>query len=129
MPSRRGNLPTVSTVASVVRPGVVVMRRSLGASLRRLEGGLFGSSPRLRRQHVPGLRSVIFWTFPQSSQSLSAACSTASPTPEYSTTAFQVPRGGSTPPSYSLPLVPTPGVRLRSVPVRLVRLSILPTLS
>ncbi len=64
-------------------------------------GGLAGSSPRLRRLHVPSPRSVIFWTFPQSSPSLSAARSTASTTPEYSTTAFQVPRGGSNPLSLS----------------------------
>ncbi len=72
---------------------------------------------------VPGPRSVIFWTCPQSSPSLSAARSTASPTPEYSTTAFQVHRGGSNPPSSS-PLIPMPGVRLQTVPVRPVCLSV-----
>ena len=47
---------------ALVRPGVVVVRRSIGASLGCL-GGLAGSFPRLRRLHVPGPRSVIFWTF------------------------------------------------------------------
>ncbi len=44
-----------------------------------------------------------FLDFPQSSPSLSAARSTASPTPEYSTTAFQVHRGGSNPLSSLFP--------------------------
>ncbi len=87
-------------------------------------GGLAGSSPRLRRRlHFPGPRSVIFWTCPRSSPSLSAARSTASPTPEYSKTAFQVHRGGSNPLVLSLSLFllrfPTPGVCPRLVPVRL----------
>ncbi len=46
----------------LVRPGVVVVRRSLGASLCCL-GGLAGLLPRLRWLHVPGPRSLIFWTF------------------------------------------------------------------
>ncbi len=52
----------VASVRWLVRPGVVVVRRSLGASL----GCLGGSSARLPvrlRRHVPGPRSVISWTF------------------------------------------------------------------
>ncbi len=88
----------------LVRPGR--RRRSLWASHL---GGLAGSSPRLRRLHVPGPRCVIFWTFPQSSPSLSAAHSMASPTPEYYTTAFQVHRGGSNPLSPLFPSCPDAG--------------------
>ncbi len=84
----------------LVRPG-----RRRASKFRGLccLGGLAGSSPRLlRRPHVPGPRSVIFWTCPQSSPSPV----TASPTPEYSTTAFQVPRGGSNPLSSLFPSRP-----------------------
>ncbi len=102
----------------LVRPGVVVrLRRSPGASCL---GGI-GLSPRRLRLHVPGPRSVIFWTCPQSSPSLSAARSTASPTPEYSTTVFRggPPRGQqSSVFPLSLSLIPMPGVRLRSVPAQ-----------
>ncbi len=82
--------------------GCVVRRRSLGASLSCLGG--FGSSPRSSpaARSWPAVR--YFLDFPQSSPSLSAARSTASPTPEYSTTAFQVHRGGSNPLS---PLFPS----------------------
>ncbi len=95
----------------IVASGGVRVRRG-ASNFRGLcgLGGLAGSSPHLRRLHAPGLRSVIFWTFPQSSPSLSAARFMASPTPEYSTMAFQVPRGGSNPLSnFSSLLVPTPG--------------------
>ena len=74
-----------------------VVHRSLRAWLSR--GVVFGSSPRLLRL-VPGPLSVIFWTFPQSSPSLQTGCSMAFPTPEYSTTVFQVHLWGSTPISF-----------------------------
>ncbi len=92
---------------SRVRPGRRASKSwGLSPSSR---GSLAGSSPRLRRLHVPGPRSVIFWTFPQWSPSLSAACSMASPTPEYSTTLFQVHRGGSNPLPSLFPSCPNTG--------------------
>ncbi len=94
-------------MASRVRPGVI--HQSLGASLMSRGFSRLVSPFVSGDGTVPGPRSVILWTCPQSSPSLSSARSTASPTPEYSTTAFQVPRGGSNPPLSSLPPPPDAG--------------------
>ncbi len=80
----------------LVRPG----RRGRASKSRGLSllsrgfGWLVAPTPAAARSR-PAVR--YFLDFPRSSPSLSAARSTASPTPEYSTTAFQVHRGGSNP--------------------------------
>ncbi len=114
-PKVRCGVRHACVVRWLVRPG---RRRSLGAS--RMSRGfvwLIAPSPAAARSR-PAVH--YFLDFPQSSPSLSAARSMASPTPEYSTTAFQVHRGGSNPLLYLLSSlhVPTPGVCPRSVPVR-----------
>ncbi len=93
---------------------VVRFRRSLRASqscLGGFSGWLVAPSPTERPRSA--VRYIL--DFPQSSPSLSTERFTASPTPESSTTVFQVHRGGSNPLS-SLSLVPTSGVYLQSVP-------------
>ncbi len=94
---------------------------SRGLSLLSRGFRLVAPSPPAAARSRPAVRYIL--DVPQSSPSLSAARSTASPTPEYSTTAFQVHRGGSNPLvlslSRSLSLhFPSPGVCPRSVPVR-----------
>ncbi len=79
-----------------VRRCVRVRRRSLGASC-------LGCLPRLPvrlRLHVPVPRSVNSWTFLRRAHLALVGCSTTSPTPEYSTTAFQVHRAASNPLSF-----------------------------
>ncbi len=84
------------SVASLVgASGSSSPSKSRGLSrLSRGFGWLVSPSPMAARSR-PAVR--YFLDFPQSSPSLSAARSTASPTPEYSTTVFQVHRGGSNP--------------------------------
>ncbi len=74
---------------------VVVVRRNLLGPLSQLSRGfrLVAPSPPAAARSRPAVRYIL--DFPQSSPSLSAARSMASPTPEYSTMAFQVHRGGS----------------------------------
>ena len=89
-----------------VRP-CVVMRRSLGASLGCLGGFQLVSPSSSAARSWPSIHYIL--DFPQSSPSLCAARSTASPTPEYSTTVFQVHRGGSNPLSPLFPSCPDAG--------------------
>ncbi len=76
-------------------------------------GWLVAPSPDARSRSA--VRYIL--DLPQSSPSLSAGRSTASPTPEYSTTVFQVHRGGSNPSRLSSrPVVgDTPSISPRSV--------------
>ncbi len=70
------------------------VRRSLGAWLSR---GIVFSWLIAPSSHTARSRSAVHYILdlPQSSPSLSMERSTASPTPEYSTTVFQVHHGGS----------------------------------
>ncbi len=87
----------------LVRPGHRASKsRGLSLSSRGF-GWLVAPSPAAARSR-PAVR--YFLDFPQSSPSLSAARSAASPTPEYSKTVFQVHRGGSNPLSSLFPSCP-----------------------
>ncbi len=90
----------------VVRPGRRASKsRGLSRSSRGV-GWLVAPSPAAARSR-PAVHYIL--DFPQSSPSLSATRSTASPTTEYSTTAFQVPLGGSNPLFSLFPSCPDAG--------------------
>ncbi len=76
---------------ALVRPGVI-MRVVAKVSGPLVQGFCLVAPPPAARSR-PAVRYIL--DFPQSSPSLFAARSTASPSPEYSTTVSQVHRGGS----------------------------------
>ncbi len=83
----------------LVRPGRRASRRSLRAFVGCLGGFWLARCPVSDCTSRSAARYVL--DFPQSSPSFPTGHSTASPTPEYSTTVFQVHRGGSNPMSLS----------------------------
>ena len=90
----------------------------VGVSGPRLSRGFVGSSPRLRRLHVPGPRSVILWTCLSRAR---PSLRHAPPLPlllSILQRCFRSTAGAVTLCLLSFLPVPTPGVRLRSVPVQ-----------
>ncbi len=98
-PFRYGQTVYCGVRALVGAPGCRRASSSKAQGLLSRVFWLVAPSPPARSR--PAVRYIL--DLPQSSLSRPSARSTASPTPEYSTTVFQVHRRGRNPPSISLP--------------------------
>ncbi len=119
-PENPGRAPKARLWRALVRPGVVVHRSFRASCLRG-----FGSSP--RSSSAARSRPAVRYFLDLSSVEPVPLCGTLHGFP-YSRVFYNgvsaPPRGQQSSSIFSLPFVPTPGVRVQSVPVRPVCLSV-----